>query len=131
MNQAMHRKTLPALIAAASASIVLSGCAPVSDAAEAVEKASSRAFEDVTCDQLAQESVEAAKTQDVQLLKVRNPKIVKDNRKTYEKPAGDDDALVLSCKGTGVWSDGEANGPVLLKLTVDADGDDFIAWEPL
>jgi hypothetical protein len=100
----------------------LSGCGA---AAPAVDAASLTAYD---CAMLAKEAVSLSKGEDIKLIKVRSPKIVKDNRKTYKKPTGDDDALVLSCMGAGVWSD-STDSPVLLDLTVDADGDPFVAYK--
>jgi hypothetical protein len=54
--------------------------------------------------------------------------VITDNRETYSLPSGDDEALVLKCKGTGVWSDG-SKSPVVLRSTVDSDGDNWVSYE--
>jgi hypothetical protein len=82
------------------------------------------------CAALAKEVLKIATPDDQpDLLKVRSPRVVKDNRLTFKKPTGDDAALLLSCRRMGVWSDG-ADSPVLLTATVDADGDAFMYVEP-
>lgn len=103
----------------------LSGCEPAATADPAAEAPSLATY---TCPQLATEAAAISKGKDLELIKVRAPKIVKDNRKTFKKPTGDKDALVLSCKGTGVWSD-NTTAPVVMKLTVDADGTGFVSYE--
>ena len=109
----------------------LTGCADVVDKAEDVAMKSALNIYD--CADLASEAVDSSsdgKDDQSELLKVRNPRVVKDNRKTWMAPTGDGEALILSCKGTGVWSDIDPS-PVLLKLTVDSDGDQWIQWEGL
>lgn len=87
-------------------------------------------FADVTCASLSEEAAGISVGQDVELIKVRSPKVVRDNRKTLKLPKGTKDALVMSCKGRGVWSDSD-NSSVLVSLTIDADGDAFIAYKEL
>lgn len=84
------------------------------------------------CDDLASEAAEVSTSEDaaLKLLKVRNPRVVKDHRQNYRLPSGDGEALILSCRGTGVWSAG-GGSPVLLKQTVDADGDQWVGYEPI
>jgi hypothetical protein len=84
------------------------------------------------CDDLASDAVDNSSDGDavVQLLKVRNPQVVKDNRDNYQLPSGDGEALILSCRGTGVWSSG-GDSPVLLRDTVDADGDEWVEYRPV
>lgn len=102
----------------------LSACSSAG-VADVVEASS---YKSATCEELAKQAVLASEKQDVQLLKVRSPKVVTDNRKTVTKPTGDKAALVLSCKGTGVWSDAGEDTPVLLKLTLDSDGETFYEY---
>ena len=64
------------------------------------------------------------------LLKVRALKTLKDNRDSWDLPKGDGETLLLSCRGTGVWSD-MSKSPVRLRWTVDADGDDFVEYQPI
>lgn len=113
-----------AAVAGFGLALALSGCggASLSNAAEGAS------LDSTTCDDLANEAVKISEKEDVQLLKVRAPKVKKDNRKGFAKPTGDNAAVALSCAGTGVWSDGE-NSPVLLSLEVDADGDQFVYYE--
>jgi hypothetical protein len=54
-------------------------------------------------------------------------KVKKDNRETFKTPKGDKEAVILQCRGAGVWSDGR-NTDVRLKLTVDSDGEQFIGF---
>jgi hypothetical protein len=88
----------------------------------------------VGCKRLGKQAAEISDEQSngmsLILLKVRAPRIIKDNRETYKLPKGDKETLLLSCRGTGVWSD-MSKSPVLLRWTVDADGDDFVAYEPI
>lgn len=57
--------------------------------------------------------------------------MVKDNRATYNatyaKKAGKKAALLMGCKGTGVWSDGTKTA-LTLQLTVDAKGNQFVVY---
>lgn len=86
-------------------------------------------FAGYTCEDLAEEAVRiSAEAANGELMKVRDPQIVTDNRETFEMPQGVNDALVLECQGMGVWNSG-VNYPVLLSLTVDADGDGFVYYE--
>jgi hypothetical protein len=86
----------------------------------------------VGCKDLAKRSAKISQDQanGITLLKVRGLKVVKDHRESYRLPKGDGEALLLSCTGTGVWSD-ITKSPVRLKWTVDADGDDFIEYQPI
>ncbi len=90
----------------------------------------SKPFEDLDCEKLAKEAVRVSSEQEAQvrLIKVRGVKVRKDNRMSFKKPTGDKSALVMSCKGTGVWSDGD-DRPVLVNLSVDADGDEFVEYK--
>lgn len=84
-----------------------------------------------TCEDIAEDSVRISgeSNSDVKLIKVRAIKVKTDNRKTVVKPtSGGGDSLVLACTGTGVWSDASTT-PVLLKMTVDADGELFVSYE--
>ncbi|RIJ76561.1 hypothetical protein D1871_11905 [Nakamurella silvestris] len=81
-----------------------------------------------TCDSLAKEAVDISAEKDIRLLKVRSPEVLEDNRASYEKPSGDSTAIVLSCTGTGAWSNATETN-VLLELTVDSDGDFFIGYK--
>jgi hypothetical protein len=85
----------------------------------------------ITCADLADEAVRISEEQQppVLLLKVREPTTVDDNTRTYEVPTGSESVLVLSCVGTGVWSDGTSDD-VRLRLTVDADAEAFVYYEP-
>ena len=113
----------------------LSGCGPATTATDAAPAttatdaaAEAASLVTYTCPQLATEAAALSKGEKPELIKVRAPKVLKDNRKTYTKPTGDKEALVMSCNGTGVWSDG-TNTPVLLKLSVDADNASFVSYE--
>lgn len=83
---------------------------------------------DFTCDDLAEQAVEISEGNDVELIKVRSPEVVEDNRLTYEEPNDDSSVVVFSCSGTGVWSNNEEQS-VLVKATVDSDGDFFVGYE--
>ena len=126
-------QAVAAALAVAIAAVGLSACGAISTkeaAANPEPKSTGVSMDATTCTQLAEEAVRISKGEDNELLKVRAPKIVTDNRKTFKKPKGDKEVLVLSCMGSGVWSDGGATAPVLLKLVVDADGDPFVGYEP-
>lgn len=81
------------------------------------------------CDDLAEEAIEISKGEDVELLKVRSPRVVQDNRDGYRLPAGNGESLILSCSGQGVFDTG-GSLRVLLKWTVDSDGDEWVQWKP-
>lgn len=91
----------------------------------------SDAADNYDCDDLASEAVRISAEDDglITLLKVRNPTIVKDNRYTFSTPSGDEDNLILSCDGSGVWSTGETVD-VVMRLTIDSDGDQFVYFAP-
>ena len=137
----MNSSRLQTFVVAVSAAVVLGliGCtAPVEDGQspeDSTEEAPADAGENIDCDFLADEAIKLSKEQSEQnqgvtLLKVRSPKIKKDNRETFEVPKGDKTAVILQCRGAGVWSDG-GNSDVRLKLTVDSDGDQFIGFEEI
>ena len=81
------------------------------------------------CPDLAAQAT-AMFSEDGELLKVREAKTTEDNRSSFELPASGE-VTRLSCTGMGVWGDGSDSSPVLLTETVDADGDQFVAWEEL
>lgn len=66
----------------------------------------------------------------VTLLDVREARATVDHRSDYTLPTGADDATVLECEGTGVWSDG-SKSPVRVRLTVDAEGESWVYYEPI
>lgn len=65
-----------------------------------------------------------------ELLKVRSPRVVEDNRSTYELPRGNGESLVLACEGVGVWDDMEKTR-VRLEQTIDSDGDSWVSYEAI
>jgi hypothetical protein len=133
-------RSVHALLGAMSVSAILvaAGCAvPVEETPDegVEEEAPAETGSDVTCGELADEAVRISEEQSEQsqgllLIKVRQPKIVKDKRKSYKLPKGDKEAVILVCRGAGVWSDGESRD-VRLKLTIDADGDQFVEFKPI
>ena len=131
---------LQAFIGAVGTTVIfgLIGCAaPVEEQSpdDSSEEAPADGGENINCDFLVDEAIKLSKEQSEQnqgvtLLKVRHPKIKIDNRETFETPKGDEDAVILQCRGAGVWSDG-GDADVRLKLTVDSDGDQFIGFEEI
>ena len=120
----MHFSVGRHIVTTASAAMLLgalSACGTMESAADT--------YSDYTCADLADEAVSISEGQDVELVKVRSPKIVKDHRDDVTVPKGDGDALVLSCRGTGVWSDGGPTSQVKLELTVDADKELFVRYQ--
>lgn len=104
---------------------MLTGCSAIEEAA------SGPSVETYTCADLAKEAADIGENAlGVSLLKVRAPEITKDHRTDYTVPTGAEDVVVLQCKGTGVFSSGET-GNVKLEMTVDADEDMFVSWEPI
>lgn len=85
---------------------------------------------DGDCDSISEAAVQLSEDQDAVplLVKVRAPSAVLDNRDTYERPTGTGDALILMCRGVGVWST-VSNSPVVVKVTEDSDGDQFIFYD--
>lgn len=114
-------------------SVGLSGCSSVAQGfADARTSTGPKKAAKLTCSDLAGEAVRVSKENDAKplLIKVRKPKVKKDNSATYKLPTGDKEALILSCTGTGVFSSGDTI-PVLLKYTIDSDGEVFYGYEPL
>lgn len=86
-----------------------------------------------TCDDLAEEAVRISDESGSlfgTLLKVRGVTLTDDHRTSYTRPTGTDDALILGCRGAGVWSNG-ADLDVELSLTIDSDGDVWVGDEPV
>ena len=81
----------------------------------------------VDCDSLAAEAVRISTSEDVQLLKVRDPRVTTDNRATVTPASGNGESLILSCRGLRVWSSGD-NTPALVRVNVDSDGDNWIYY---
>lgn len=100
----------------------LTGCSAVA------EEASQAAMESFDCDDLAQDAVRASEGKTIELLKVRSPRMLVDNRTTYSEPTGTGESLILKCEGMGVWSDG-SNSSVVIKSTIDADGDTWTQYQ--
>jgi len=124
------RRALPG-IALGVAGLLLSGCSNVAQGfADGWNSKNPQKADKLTCTDLADKAVEISHDKDVKLLKVRKLKLETDNYATYKLPTGDKEALILSCTGTGVWSNGDTS-PVLLKYTVDSDGQVFYSYEPL
>jgi hypothetical protein len=118
------RESLAATVTVACVSVAgMTGCAALEEVASSTTS--------LDCDQLADEAVRISEEQtgglQLQLLKVRNPQVVTDNRDTYDVPAGNSESLILKCQGMGVWSDG-SNSEVMVKATVDSDGDEWVRY---
>jgi hypothetical protein len=109
--------------------------------AEAVEAAPAEApagapdvvredFAGLDCDALGAEAVamsqESADAGAV-LLDVRESTPVEDHRTDYAVPAGADESLVLSCRGTAAWDDATQTS-VLTELTIDADAELYVFY---
>jgi hypothetical protein len=118
-------------ISGATVGLLLSGCGGITEAVDEAVDVAAGGSAGYGCDELADEAVRISEEEDgfFTLLKVREPRIVKDNRETYTLPTGDAEAVILVCDGTGVWNDGDKTG-VRLKWTVDADGDEWVFYEP-
>ncbi|WP_216656530.1 DUF2510 domain-containing protein [Nocardioides marmotae] len=59
---------------------------------------------------------------------VRALRVLEDRRETHETPASGE-ATVLTCRGTGVWSDGDTTTEVVVGVTVDAEGTHYVFYE--
>lgn len=105
--------------------LLLAGCGGAPSAVTADKAARAQK---VTCQVIAERAVEISQGEKPELVKVHKPKVKVDHTTTYKKPTGDKAALVMSCSGTAVWSSG-ATSPVLLRYTVDADGDTFVSYK--
>ncbi|MDN4159908.1 hypothetical protein [Nocardioides abyssi] len=83
------------------------------------------------CERAVTEAVRISAEQEpaVLLEDVTDLVVLRDERDDHELPSGDTDATVLSCRGTGVWSDGDTTTPVLVGVTVDADGVLYVFYE--
>lgn len=127
------RRTAP-LVGLAAIIGLSTGCGGTSAISTSPPSSASQEPIDVTgstCEEVAESAVKISgeSNADVKLIKVRATKVKTDNRKTVVKPtSGAGDALVLACTGTGVWSD-TSTTPVLIKMTVDADGELFVSYE--
>jgi hypothetical protein len=87
-------------------------------------------FSGVTCDVLAEEAVLVSQSLDdgeADLVKIRESAVVEDHRADYLPPAGAEESLLLSCRGTAAWTD-LSESAVLTQLTIDADGEVFVAY---
>ncbi|MDN4171600.1 DUF2510 domain-containing protein [Nocardioides sp. SOB77] len=83
------------------------------------------------CETTVAEAVRISEEQapPVQLEDVRDLSVVEDRRETYTEPTGDGEATVLTCRGTGAWSDGDTTTEVEVGVTVDAEGTYFVFYE--
>lgn len=81
------------------------------------------------CDRLVKQAAETSQQtgRDPYLLKVREPVVEQDNRKTVEPPTGSNTSIVLTCKGLAVWSRGD-DSEVSITLSIDADSDLMISY---
>lgn len=89
-------------------------------------------FSDISCDILGEEAVllsQETAAGEAALVKIRESAVVEDNRTDYTLPTGVEESLVLSCRGTAAWDD-TAESSVLTELTIDADGELFVAFVP-
>ena len=123
-------RTFTAALAVAITAVGLSGCGAAATV-DAAAKPKAAPLDSYDCARLGVEAAKISKGENVELLKVRAPKIVKDSRKTYKKPTGSKSVVLLTCKGTGVWSDGDEKTMVMLSLKMDADGSLFAYYQPL
>lgn len=99
------------------------------DAGDDAPAASSEEACEAAADQAVQISADQGAA--IALLKVRGLEVIKDNRSTVALPSGSDEATVLLCRGVGVWSDGDSATPVRIRVSVDADNELFIYYEPV
>jgi len=86
-------------------------------------------YADWSCDDVAKEAltIDDDKGESLALTDVSDLEIEEDNREDFKAPESGR-GLVLSCKGTGEWTDlGEA--PVRVTLEADADGDQWVTRE--
>ncbi|WKN49232.1 DUF2510 domain-containing protein [Nocardioides sp. Arc9.136] len=83
------------------------------------------------CGTTVEEAVRISEEQapPVRLLDVRDVEVVVDARGSVEVPTGPEEATVLTCRGTGTWSDGDRSTPVIVGVTVDSEGDYFVHYE--
>ena len=83
------------------------------------------------CATTAEEAVRVSEEQHppVRLEDVEDLRVVEDRRESHEVPTGGGDETVLTCRGTGVWSDGDTTTPVLVRVTVDSEGQYFVFYE--
>jgi len=81
-----------------------------------------------SCGDLSSEAVKISEDQAAQprLLKVRGALVLTDHRRSYREPKGSAEALVLECVGDGVYS--SRTSKTYLRLSVDADGDEFVRY---
>ena len=123
------RRTLR-VVAGFSSALALAACSgSTGDTGSTGTNADSADYAAMDCAKLAEEAVAISEDEDVSLLKVRDFKPTEDNRTGFVKPSSGD-ALLLSCTGTGIWSD-TTQGAVRLEATVDSDGDTFIAYNQM
>ncbi len=122
-------QALPAEEPAAEAAPV--EAAPAEPAPDAATDVAREDFSDLTCDLVALEAVamsaEAPEEGVPALVDLRESAAVEDHRADYAVPAGTDESLVLSCRGTGTWADG-TESPVLTEVTINGTGEVFVAY---
>lgn len=103
---------------------------PATDPAGVPVEVAREDFSDLDCAVLGDEAVFMSQEEDTgvpALIKVRESVVVEDHRTDYATPTGVEESLVLSCRGTAAWDD-TTQSSVLTELTIDADGELFIAY---
>lgn len=86
-------------------------------------------YADLSCEDVAKEalSIDENKDEAFALTDVTDLEIAEDNRENFSPPA-DGRGVVLSCEGTGEWTDlGEA--PVIVVLEAGEDGEEWVRYE--
>ena len=130
-NDVMRAHVVSAWTVATGLAVAVAAAGVASHGTVSKVAAASAAPAAMTCAQLGVEAARVSKGGTPELLTVRAPTMVKDNRATYnatyKKKAGEKAALLMACKGTGVWSDG-TNTALILQLTVDAKGNQFVVY---
>ena len=101
--------------------------------AEVDLESASGSMDEITCDELAEDAVRISAEDtglSVKLLKIHDPTLVEDHRDDYEAPTGSDRQPVMACRGGGSWADGDTVD-VRVELSVDADGESWVFFEPM
>lgn len=86
-------------------------------------------YADMSCEDVAKEAltIDENKEESFALKDVTDLEIAEDNRKDFSPPK-DGRGVVLSCEGTGDWTDlGEA--PVMVVLEAGEDGEEWVRYE--
>jgi hypothetical protein len=85
------------------------------------------------CEELTDEAITMSQDgkERLALSDIRNARVVEDNTATFELPSAGDEVMVLACRGLGVWADDGTTSRLRLELTLNSEGEAWIAFNPV